>query len=131
MLVHAYNCTQNSATGFSPYYHMYRRQPCLPVDVTIGLASHKTTAPKTSKFVQMMREDTLGPEKAEAFKAKEAQCHKKIYGKQGKAVALEVGDIVLFCITAFKSHHKIQGRWENREYVVEKQPYPNVPVYVV
>ena len=25
----------------------------------------------------------------------------------------------------------MQDRWENREYVVEKQPYPNIPVYVV
>ena len=25
----------------------------------------------------------------------------------------------------------MQDQWENREYVVEKQPYPNVPVYVV
>ena len=25
----------------------------------------------------------------------------------------------------------MQDRWENREYVVEKQPYPNLPVYVV
>ena len=25
----------------------------------------------------------------------------------------------------------MQDWWENREYVVEKQPYPNVPVYVV
>ena len=56
MLVHAYNCTQNSATGFSPYYLMYRRQPHLPVDVTLGLAPHTTTAPNTLKFVQKMRE---------------------------------------------------------------------------
>ena len=41
------------------------------------------------------------------------------------------GDMVLVCVTAFKGHHKIQDRWENKEYVVEKQPYPNVPVYVV
>ena len=46
-------------------------------------------------------------------------------------MALEVRDMVLVCVTAFKGHHKIQDRWENREYVVEKQPYPNVPVYVV
>ena len=33
MLVHAYNCTQNSATGLIPYYLMYGRQPHLLVDV--------------------------------------------------------------------------------------------------
>ena len=46
-------------------------------------------------------------------------------------MALEVGDTVLVCVTTFKGHHKIQDRWENREYVVEKGPYPNVPVYMV
>ena len=56
MLVHAYNCTRNSATGFSPYYLMYGRQPHLPVDDTLGLASQTTTAPDTSKFIQKMRE---------------------------------------------------------------------------
>ena len=39
--------------------------------------------------------------------------------------------MVLVHVTTFKGHHKIQDRWENREYVVEKWPYPNVPVYVV
>ena len=39
--------------------------------------------------------------------------------------------MVLVHVTAFKGHHKIQDRWENREYVVEKQPYPNLLVYVV
>ena len=51
--------------------------------------------------------------------------------KKGRAVALEVRDTVLVCITAFKGRHKMQDRWENREYVVEKWPYPNLPVYVV
>ena len=34
-------------------------------------------------------------------------------------------------VTAFNGHHKIQDRWENSKYVVEKWPYPDVPVYVV
>ena len=46
-------------------------------------------------------------------------------------MALEVGDTVLVHVTAFKGHHKMQDWWDNREYIVEKQPYPNVPVYVV
>ena len=39
--------------------------------------------------------------KAEIFRAKEAQCHKQIYDKRSKAVALEVGDMVLVYVTAF------------------------------
>ena len=132
MSVHAYNCTQNSATGFSPYYLMYGRQHHLPVDVTLSLAPHTTTAPNTSKCVQKMREHAKwAHKKAEAFQAKEAQCHKRNYDKRSKAAALEVGDTVLVHVTAFKGCHKIQDRWENREYVVEKWPYPNVLVYVV
>ena len=44
---------------------------------------------------------------------------------------MEVGDTVLVHVTTFKGRNKMQDRWENREYVVEKQPYPNLPVYVV
>ena len=46
-------------------------------------------------------------------------------------MALEVRDMVLVHVTAFKGHHKIQDQRENKEYVVEKRLYPNVPVYVV
>ena len=119
-LVHVYNCTLNSATGFSPYYLMFGRQPCTIME------------PNTTKFVQKLREQIKwAHEKAEAFQAKEAKRHKHNYNKKGRAAALEVGDMVLVHVTAFKGRHKMQDRWENREYVVEKQPYPNLPVYVV
>ena len=39
--------------------------------------------------------------------------------------------MVLVCVTAFKGCHKMQDRWENREYVVDKWPYLDLPVYVV
>ena len=80
-----------------------------------------------------MRECTKWAQKkkTETFQVKEAECHKCSYDKHSRAAALEVGDTVLVQVTAFKSHHKIQDRWKNREYIVEKQPYPNVPVYVV
>ena len=60
-----------------------------------------------------------------------AQCHKLNYDKRSKAAALEVGDTVLVCVTSFKGHHKIQNQRKNRGYVVERHPYPNVPVCVV
>ena len=36
-LVHEYNCTRNTATGFSPYYLHFGREPRLSVDVEFGL----------------------------------------------------------------------------------------------
>ena len=35
-LVHAYNCTRNAATGFSPYYLLFERESRIPVDVEFG-----------------------------------------------------------------------------------------------
>ena len=36
-LVLAYNFTRNAATGLSPYYLLFIREPRLPVDVEFGL----------------------------------------------------------------------------------------------
>ena len=111
---------------------MYGRKPHLPVDVTLGFTPCTITGPNTSKFVQKMRKHAKWAQrKAEAFQTKKAQRHKWNYDKRVRTAALEARDMVLVCVATFKGCHKTQDRWENREYVVEKQPYPDVPVYVV
>ena len=82
---------------------MFGRQPCLPVDVALGLAPCTITEPNTTKFVQKLREQNKwAHEKVEAFQAKEAKRHKCNYDKRGRAVALEVGDMVLVHVTCLQ-----------------------------
>ena len=53
------------------------------------------------------------------------------YDLCSRAVAMKEGDAVLVHVTTFKGWHKIQNWWENREYVVKWEPYPNLRVYMV
>ena len=94
---------------------MFGRQPCLPVEHG---AKHFQICPKVKRHARWAQK------KVEAFQAKEVQRHKHNYEKRGRAAAFEVWDMVLVCVTAFKGCHKIQDRWENREYVVESGPIP-------
>ena len=89
---------------------MYGRQPCLPVDVALGLAPHSVTALTASQFVQKLREHVKwAHKKAKSFQVKEVQCHKLNYDKRSKAAALAARHMVLVHVTTFKGHHKIQN----------------------
>ena len=111
---------------------MYGRQPCLPIDVTLGLAPKPVTSPTSTKYVQKLREHIRwAHRKADQFQQKEAWWQKQNYDRCSRAVALREGYTVLVHVTTLKGRHKIQNQWENREYVVEWWPYPNLPVCVV
>ena len=124
ILVHAYNYTRHTATGFSPYYFMYGQKPRLPVNLYFGTQSADMNAIMSTKFMQQLPERLKWAYKtAQHVTEMENQRHKCNYNHKIKCTPLEVGDKVLLKRTAFKGKHKTQDHWKETVYHVEGQPY--------
>lgn len=54
-LTHAYNCTKNDVTGFSPYELMFGRQPRLPIDIAFGLPATSDQTISHSHYVKSLK----------------------------------------------------------------------------
>ena len=132
-MVHAYNCTKNAATGFSPYYLLFGREPRLPVDVEFGLQRGNQRGPlgESNYVSQLRRRLKFAHNKAKQVASKQQARHKGLYDRKCRGATLDIGDLVLVKQTAWKGRHKIQDHWEEDEYQVVDQPTPGIPVYVV
>ena len=77
-LTYAYNCTRSNATGFSPYYLLYGRNPLLPIDIEFGVITPDLTEVVTLKYVHRLQKKLeYAFKKAADFRWKEAQRLKK------------------------------------------------------
>ena len=132
-MVHAYNCTRNTATGYSPYYLLFGREPRLPIDVEFGLKrGRQQSPPSRSPYVtQLRRRHRFAHKKAKQVADRQQARHKELYDRRCRGAALDIGDLILVKKTAWKGKHKIQDRWESDEYQVIEQPTPGIPVYKV
>ena len=132
-MVHAYNCTRNTATGYSPYYLLFGREPRLPIDVEFGLKRGKQQSPpsRSTYVTQLRKRLRFAHKKAKQVADRQQARHKELYDRRCRGAALDIGDLVLVKKTAWKGKHKIQDRWESDEYQVIEQPTPGIPVYKV
>ena len=54
-LVHAYNCTRNNVTDFSPYYLMFDRKPCLSIDIPFSINTIEFKGNSNTKYVDNLK----------------------------------------------------------------------------
>lgn len=129
-LVHAYNCTKNETTGFTPYELMFGRQPRLPVDLAFGLpVNHRPGS--HSQYVRNLKSQLEDSYRVASENAKKtASRNKARFDKHVVDSTLEEGDRVLVRNVRLRGKHKLADRWESDVYVVLRQS-GDVPVYVV
>ncbi|XP_023810465.1 uncharacterized protein LOC111946259 [Oryzias latipes] len=130
-LAHAYNCTKNEVTGFSPYELMFGRQPRLPVDLAFNLPVKEAQAPTHSQYVSNLKarlEESY--QNAFANAEKVAKRNKQHFDKRVRESTLAVGDRVLVRNLRLRSKHKLADKWEPTVYHVLKQ-MGDLPVYMV
>ena len=111
--VHACNCAKNAATGYNPYYLLYRREPRLPTDIEFALQKdgQKVPASKPHYVHQVRRMLKYAHRRAKQLAPKQQERNQGFYNRMSRRAELEVGDFVLISQTAWKGRHKIQYRW--------------------
>lgn len=130
-LVHAYNCTKNEVTGFTPYELMFGRSPRLPVDLAFGLPIREASLPSHSEYVKNLRSRLEESYKLASENAlKSGEKNKSRFDQRITPACLEVGDRVLVRNVRLRGKHKLEDKWEQRVYVVIKRA-GELPVYTV
>ncbi|KAG1955575.1 interleukin-1 receptor accessory protein-like 1-A [Pimephales promelas] len=128
-LVHAYNCTKNKATGYSPYYLLFGREARLPVDLCFGTSPDGDYEVTFQQYVETMRHELQEAyQLAEETSLKNHQRNKQHYDKRVKPQMLEKGDRVFIRNLAQTGKHKLEDRWNSVPYIVVER-LRNLPVY--
>lgn len=130
-LVHAYNCTRNDTTGYSPYELLFGRQPALPVDFVLGTNPAGGSRSSHSEYVRNLRQRlqesyTLAADRAR----KRGEQNKTRFDAKVRTAELVTGDRVLVRNVNIRGKHKLADRWERRIHVVVKR-INGGPVYMV
>ena len=130
-VVHAYNCTKNKATGYSPFYLLFGHSPHLPIDLIFNTSPPSTPA-KHREFVEEWKEAMqqaykLASEKVSKSTTK-SQSH---YNRKASFTKLLPGDRVLVRNQETRGTGKLRAFWEDKVYIVTKQLDEDNPVYEV
>ena len=130
-VVHAYNCTKNEATGYSPFYLLFGRSPRLPVDLIFNTSSPSTPV-KRRKFVEKWKEAMQQAHKLASEKvSKSTNKSQSHYNHKATFTKLLPGDRVLVRNQDLGGPGKLRAFWEDKVYIVTKQLDQDSQVYEV
>lgn len=130
-LVHAYNCTRNEVTGFTPYELMFGRTPRLPVDIAFGLPLREPQHKNHSQYIQALKSRLQESFNIAARNStKSADRNKARFDNRVIPSALVPGDRVLVRNVRLRGKQKLSDKWEQEVYVVVHRA-GDLPVYKV
>ena len=116
MLVHAYNCTRSTATGFRSYDLMYGQKSWHTVDLYFSTQKADMTATTSTKFVQQLCERPKSSYKtSQHVIEKEIKRHKWNYKHKIRCTQLVVND--MDCLKRIALGASIKSR------IIGKIPY--------
>ena len=103
------------------------------MDVEFGLQrqGQKGSAGESNYISQLKMRLQFAYRKAKHMAQKQQARHRGLYNLRCRGATPSVGDLVQIKQTAWNGRHKIQDRWEDREYQVVDQPTHGIPVYTV
>ena len=130
-VVHAYNCTKHSSTGYSPFHLMFGRNPRLPVDLILGVKEEldQTDQDYTTFIKELKNRLDYAYKVAGETSVHRQGSQKEAYDKQTRGASLLPGDRVLIREVGHKGPHKLANRWSREVYLIKDQPDSNTPVY--
>ena len=130
-LVHAYNSTNHETTGYSPHYLMFGRHPRLAIDAFLGIKQDPGSPSKSSYVSNLKKRLDFAYKVATKEARRQSRRHKKIYDLKVRESKLMPGDRVLVRNVGIRGKKKIADRWEKEVYIVQEQPNPGIPVFIV
>ena len=120
-VVHAYNCTKNEATGYSPFYLLFGLSPRLPIDLIFNTSSPSTPV-KHREFVDKWKEAMQQAYKLASEKvSKSTNKSQSHYNRKATFTKLLPGDRVLVRNQETGGPGKLRAFWEDKIYIVTKQ----------
>ena len=131
-VVHAYNCSRNDSTGYSPFYLLFGRHPRLPIDLVfdIDLSSEYQSYPAYVSIWKTAMEEAY---KLASKKSQESGARAKAYyDRKLCSSVLHPNDHVLVRnLSERGGPGKLRSHWEDTVHRIVRQRGPDSPVYEV
>ena len=131
-LIHAYNSTRSTVTGYSPHFLMFGQWPWLPIDFVFSMHEIMgTLRPVDSYVADLITALRKSFEVAQNMTQMEALRQNRRYDQRALTVTLNKGDVVLVRNSQFVGKRKQKDCWGDEVYTVCNQIDVDVPMYII
>ena len=131
-VVHAYNCTKNETTGFSPFYLLFGHHPRLPIDLIFGIDRTGNQGNHTQYAARWQKAMSEAYELASKRANEGSDRAKQRYDRHVRSSVLQPRDRVLVQnLSERGGPGKLRSYWEDRIHVVISRKGEDSPVYDV